>query len=184
MRCHPLNRGDVRENSATNFFASSMRVYLDAGVLFATLVETPGSDEANQILHKAGPPSELNLLHQLQAENFIAKLLTASDVPRQNAGGKARRLRNFGMIHQLRTLDYAKMPREGLSDPKGFASCLRPPALLAHRSGRFYNFRHFPTHFFLDDFDQRDVGCPQLPIVCHQGSAYRSPAGIELSDAA
>jgi hypothetical protein len=69
-----------------------MKVYLDAGLLFTTLVETHGSGEANQILHDASPPFELNLLHHLQAENFIAKLLTAEDLARQNAGGKASRL--------------------------------------------------------------------------------------------
>ena len=69
-----------------------MRAYLDAGLLFTTLVETGGSGEANQILQEAKPPLELNLLHHLQAENFIAKLLTAKEPGRQNAGGKASRL--------------------------------------------------------------------------------------------
>jgi hypothetical protein len=69
-----------------------MRVYFDAGLLFTTLIETDGSAEAHKILQGAEAPFELNLLHQLQAENLIARLLSAAEPGRQNAGAKAGRL--------------------------------------------------------------------------------------------
>jgi hypothetical protein len=69
-----------------------MRVYLDAGLLFTTLLETDGSAAANQILQATEAPFELTLLHQLQAENLITRLLTSKESARQNAGGKASRL--------------------------------------------------------------------------------------------
>ncbi len=69
-----------------------MRAYLDAGLLITTLLETDGSAEANQILQGSEAPFELTLLHQLQAEHLITRLLTSNDAQRQNAGGKASRL--------------------------------------------------------------------------------------------
>lgn len=69
-----------------------MTLYLDAGLLITPLVETDGSAAANQILQEARAPVELNLLHQLQAENLITRLLTSSVGAGQNAGGKASRL--------------------------------------------------------------------------------------------
>ena len=69
-----------------------MRAYLDAGLLLSTLLETDGSAAANHILQAAEAPFELTLLHQLQAEHLITRLLTSKEGPRQNAGGKASRL--------------------------------------------------------------------------------------------
>jgi hypothetical protein len=69
-----------------------MRAYLDAGLLFTTLLETDGSAAANHILQAAEAPFELTLLHQLQAEHLITRLLTSKEAPRQSAGGKASRL--------------------------------------------------------------------------------------------
>jgi hypothetical protein len=57
-------------------------------------------------------------------------------------------------------------------------------ALLAEGSRQFHQLRQFPTHFFLDDFAQRDVRHPQISTVCHQGTTCRSTAGIELADTA
>jgi len=69
-----------------------MTAYLDAGLLLTILLETDGSAEANQILQSAEAPFELTLLHQLQAEHLITRLLASREMPRQNAGAKASRL--------------------------------------------------------------------------------------------
>jgi hypothetical protein len=54
---------------------------------------------------------------------------------------------------------------------------LAVPALPAHQSRQFRQLRHFTAHFFLDNFEQRDVRYPQMSGVCHQGMACRSSAG-------
>lgn len=66
-----------------------MKAYLDAGFLLTTILETDGSIAANQILQGGRAPFELTLLHQLQVEHLITRLLTSKEPARQNAGGKA-----------------------------------------------------------------------------------------------
>jgi hypothetical protein len=112
-----------------------MRVYLDAGLLFTTLLETDGSATANQILQSADAPFELTLLHHLQAEKLIARLLSSSEAPRRNAGGKAsllwQRYTAEG-VFQFVEPDWQDALRLSISWTRGYQAEPPAPLLVLH----------------------------------------------------
>jgi len=57
------------------------------------------------------------------------------------------------------------------------------PAFLGLRADQFDRFRHFPAHFPLKDFAQRDVRRAEIRCVAHQRSAQAAAAEIELAHA-
>src|ERR1039458_9173366 len=57
-------------------------------------------------------------------------------------------------------------------------------ALLGRRADRRDFFRHFPAHFILDDFGQRDVGQAHARGHDHQRTAQAAAPGVELAHAA
>ena len=58
------------------------------------------------------------------------------------------------------------------------------PAFLGLRTDQFNRLRHFPTHFVLKNFTQRDVAYTKIPNVAHQWTAQAAAAGIELAHTA
>ena len=47
------------------------------------------------------------------------------------------------------------------------------------RADQFDRFRHFPADFVLQQFAQRDVGCPKVPHVGNERTAQTAAAGIQ-----
>ncbi len=69
-----------------------MTPYLDAGFLLTLLVKSRGNAVAHQLLRRVETPVTLNFLHQLQAENLLACLVTSDGMGRQTVGGEGHRL--------------------------------------------------------------------------------------------
>ena len=57
-------------------------------------------------------------------------------------------------------------------------------AFLGLWTNQFDQLRHFPAHFVLKNFTQRDVAYTKIPNVAHQRTAQTAAAGIELAHAA
>ncbi len=81
--------------------------YLDAGFLITLLIKTPGTQSARETLQPFEPPFVLNLLHQLQIENFLARGQIEGTPDEQRAARDGERLwrhyRDEGVfqIHKL-----------------------------------------------------------------------------------
>ena len=54
-------------------------------------------------------------------------------------------------------------------------------ALLGLRADQFDRFRHFPADFVLQQFAQRDVGCPKVSHVGNERTAQTAATGIQLA---
>jgi hypothetical protein len=84
-----------------------MRPYLDAGFLLTLLVRTGGSAIAAEILRSHTLSFSVNLLHQLQAENFIAQLERATDAAERKTGNGARLLWQYFFTEKILEADDA-----------------------------------------------------------------------------
>ena len=69
-----------------------MTPYLDAGFLLTLLVPTNARGLANELIRRAEAPFALNFLHQLQAENLLARMERSAVADRQAAGRAGRGL--------------------------------------------------------------------------------------------
>ena len=69
-----------------------MSPYLDAGFLITLLIKTPGTRSAREIIRRFPAPFALNLLHQLQAENFLVRAQTEGDGEEKTAATHGQRL--------------------------------------------------------------------------------------------
>ena len=51
-----------------------------------------------------------------------------------------------------------------------------------HRPCEFDEFRHFKANFFFDNFEQGDIGSPQVSDITDEGTAHGSATRVELAD--
>ena len=57
-------------------------------------------------------------------------------------------------------------------------------ALLADRTGQFYELWHFESDLFLNNFQQGDIGSTHIADIGYQGASHCATAHIELADTA
>lgn len=136
---------------------SSTQAYPDAGFLLTLLINSSkGSPIATRLVRELEGPFHLNLLHQLQVENFFVSLQKSGEAARQSAGAEGFRLWRRYLaegVFQLNSMDWDSAFRFAITW-NGHSHAPAPFLLLLHPA---LAFAEGATHFLSFDPRSRDV---------------------------
>jgi hypothetical protein len=112
-----------------------MTAYLDAGFLLTLLIRTPGSLLAQNILGRLDAPFQLNFLHQLQAENLLARTQLSGDSIEEATGLEGQRLWRYHLaegVFQVGPADWDTSLALAVKWNRQFTEAPPVPLLILH----------------------------------------------------